>query len=613
MAPTLKPCQSSRNKGAKGIRTPSLVRTPVAPGYSTSNVPSLPSLNDLKVSAALKFGKIAPILSTANKSLGSRPPYPGGRLAGRPLLIVAVAAFAVVLPFFFLGIPSGHDFEFHLNSWIEVLSQWREGIVYPRWAALAHFGFGEARFIFYPPLSWTTGAALGLLLPWKLVPGAYIFLVLAFSGGSMFLLARRWLSRTDSIFAAAFYAANPYFIVIVYWRSAYAELLAGTLLPLLLLYLLELPERGSRAMVPLACVITAAVLTNAPTSVMVNYSVALLALTLAILFRSPKILLYAAIAGLIAAALSAFYILPAMYEEKWVNIAEVLSPGVRPQDNFLFTTIPDADHNRFNCLVSTIAAAEVVLLAVAVFLSRKRWRVKLPLWSVLVVWAAVCTFLMASVSGVLWTHLPLLRFLQLPWRLLLCFNVGFVLFVAMTRWPWRFVFGGVMVLALMLVGWHFQPPWWDHATDIANIASQQRSGTGYEGTDEYVPVDADPYDINRAEPRVACVGGIPVQVILSRWTTAERRFVADTAQPCTLILRLFNYPAWRVNLNGREVTTLTQEDTGEMLIPIAAGKNYVRVTFTPTRDRTLGGIISLFAAAGLLMWSLRSRIFPRRS
>jgi len=61
------------------------------------------------------------------------------------------------------------------------------------------------------------------------------------------------------------------------------------------------------------------------------------------------------------------------------------------------------------------------------------------------------------------------------------------------------------------------------------------------------------------------------------------------------------------------VTTLTQEDTGEMLIPIAAGKNYVRVTFTPTRDRTLGGIISLFTAAGLLMWSLRSRIFPRRS
>ena len=40
----------------------------------------------------------------------------------------------------------------------------------------------------------------------------------------MFALARRWLDAKDAIFAAALYAANPYYIIIVYWRSAFAEL-----------------------------------------------------------------------------------------------------------------------------------------------------------------------------------------------------------------------------------------------------------------------------------------------------------------------------------------------------------------------------------------------------
>src|SRR5437764_13072865 len=114
----------------------------------------------------------------------------GGSLLGAPILIVAMSAFALFVPSFFLGIPSGHDFEFHMNSWMEVLSQWRLGILYPRWAGLAHFGYGEARFIFYPPASWMLGAALGWLLPWKIVPSVYQWIALTSGGCTMFLLAR---------------------------------------------------------------------------------------------------------------------------------------------------------------------------------------------------------------------------------------------------------------------------------------------------------------------------------------------------------------------------------------------------------------------------------------
>ena len=175
------------------------------------------------------------------------PPVAGERsLLWAPLFAIATAAFAVEVPFFFLGTPSGHDFEFHLYSWLEVLSQWKQGIFYPRWAALAHFGYGEPRFLFYPPASWTLGAGLSAILPWTLVSDAYVWIALVAAGVSMFVLARRWLDRRDAIFGAVLYAVNPYHLVIVYWRSAFAELLASCLVPLLLLLVLKAVEGSKR-------------------------------------------------------------------------------------------------------------------------------------------------------------------------------------------------------------------------------------------------------------------------------------------------------------------------------------------------------------------------------
>ena len=84
------------------------------------------------------------------------------------LYLVALLATAIVLPMCFLGNASGHDFQPHVASWIEAAGQWREGIFFPRWAAGANGGFGEPRFIFYPPASWMLGAAIGSVLPWRM-------------------------------------------------------------------------------------------------------------------------------------------------------------------------------------------------------------------------------------------------------------------------------------------------------------------------------------------------------------------------------------------------------------------------------------------------------------
>ena len=526
-----------------------------------------------------------------------------------PALIIATAALLVIVPIFFLGNPSGHDFEFHLNSWMEVLGQWKQGILYPRWAAEAHYGFGEARFLFYPPASWALGALLGAVLPWVMVPGTFIWIALTAAGFSMFLLARRFLSRGHAIFAATFYAANPYHWVVVYWRSAYAELLAAWLLPLLLLLILRAREEGRKIILPLALVIAAAWLTNAPSAVMVNYSLALLVVVVALINRSPRLLGYGLAAVLVGAALAAFYLVPAAYEEKWVNIAQVLSPGVRPQDNFLFTILNDPDHNRFNYLVSTVATAEMLVLVAAAFLARK-FRKNLPqLWWALAAWSVGIMLLMCPFTLFFWEHLPKLQFIQLPWRWMLCFNVAVAMFIAMgTR---RIVSRLVIVFglaAVLLLVWHrIQPPWWEAAGDIAEMRDDFIHGRGYEGTDEYVPAGADPYEIKQDAPRVAWHGSGKMHVQEKLWKPECKEFTVAVSGPGSLVLRLFNFPAWNVRVNGHLVSTQTTEETGQMIIPVSARKNDISVVLTRTWDRSLGAAITAIALALalLLLWTER--------
>ncbi len=542
-------------------------------------------------------------------------------------VVLAGAGLLAITPFFWWGIPSGHDFEFHVFSWMEVLGQWSHGIVYPRWAALAHWGHGEARFLFYPPASWTLGAVLGAALPWWMVPGMYCWLVLTLAGAGMYRLAREWLRALDALFAAVFYALNPYHLLIVYWRSAYAELLAASLLPLLLLCLLRIfspkSDPGFRPTVWLSLTLAAAWLTNIPAAVMIHYSAAGLAFLLAVMGAirersrglqawSPKVwkpLIRAALAMLLGAGLASFYLLPAIYEQHWINLAQVMAPGVRPQDNFLFTSIADPDHNRFNLLVSTIALVEIGALVFAIWFSRKKHFGTIERaattgaisgrgpWLLLSAWGVLSAGVMLSISNFLWRHLPEFRFVQLPFRWLLCMNAALavLLAIAVTRWSSRVLASAFLLAAVVLAGYRIQPPWWDSAADVREMSDAVSDGTGYEGTDEYVPAGADAYELNKDLPLVSDDSGAPIPNVILVWRQTEKHFRVQAASPQNLTVRLFNYPAWSVVVNGKPVETEATDVTGLIVIPIAAGNSDIYIYFRRTIDRLIGSIVSLIS------------------
>src|SRR5580704_15233807 len=129
--------------------------------------------------------------------------------------VLCAAAFVAILPIL-LGSPScGHDFDFHLLSWLEAANQFAH-FGYPHWAFTPAWNAGEPRFIFYPPLSWTLGGLLGLILPWNLVPAAFTWIALTLSGLTMHRVVSRYASPAAALLAATLYLANPYMLFTAY-------------------------------------------------------------------------------------------------------------------------------------------------------------------------------------------------------------------------------------------------------------------------------------------------------------------------------------------------------------------------------------------------------------
>ena len=534
------------------------------------------------------------------------------------------ASLALVLPFFWLGSASGHDFEFHVASWLDVAYQWKHGTLFPRWTAWTNYGFGEPRFIFYPPLSWTLGATLSLILPISWVPAAFILLTQTLAGMSSFFLLRRLAGKAPCYLGAVFYAANPYAMLVSYIRSDFAEQLACAIFPLLLLAALRIAgllpdDRPTLSAIPLFSVPFAGIwLCNAPAGVIASYSVALLFAWAALTQRSWKVLFRTSGGLALGFGLAGFYLVPAAYEQRWVNISQALSGGLLPVENFLFTEIADVEHTWFNW-ISSLCALVLVLLAALTALTSRRFARNTPLasvarspWGALLLLGSAATLMMFRLTTPFWNLLPKMRFVQFPWRWMSVVAVVCCCFLAAALerrrgWLW---FVLVVVFSLPLGYFLTQNTWWDPdemPTQLAAITD----GTGFEGVDEYDPLGDDHMDLPKHVPLAKIWPGETedsrrkspnAKIQIETWQANNHRVLVESPAPARVALRLLNYPAWQVTVNGKTVTPEKPDDLDQMLVPIQAGKSEIEVRFVHTNDQTAGialSVFSLLLAAGL--------------
>jgi len=548
------------------------------------------------------------------------------------MLTVATIAIA---PYLLRGYTVGHDTGFHMSWWLEMAGLFREGILHPRWAPLAYYGYGEPAFLFYPPLSLYLGGILTLLLSFHLALGVYVWIVVLLAGFSFYHLCRHFFGPRAALVGAVVYVLNPYQLLEVHARCSLAELLVSVALPLLLLAVYRFSEPGARRIAIAAVLFAAIALTNVPLTVVSAYAALAFALVLTRARKSaiqPLAKFVLAIA--LGAGLAAFFLLPAWFEKPWV-VASVHSV-VPPAAHFVrLSTLRDG---HFGLTLAGVEVAQIVLGCIAWLLCR-RMKQRDAFWAFTAIFA-VSILMVLPISAALWRTAPTLVYVQFPWRWLGPMGLALSFFIAAgvqhSRKALLFAAG---VCALGLVTLAAFTVMIDLKADVlmSSLRNSISAGRGYLAWPFVLPRDVKidefgiPYFLKPGEPRVLAVGpeatdpSLPhhdvtspaaaaslANIAITRWSAETRDFDVDTPQPTWIRVRLFWYPGWFAYIDGNPVTSVATDGRGAPLLHLPSGHSHVQLLYRGTRDQTVGMVISAVCLV-LLLWMLSISNARRRA
>jgi hypothetical protein len=291
----------------------------------------------------------------------------------------------------------------------------------------------------------------------------------------------------------------------------------------------------------------------------------------------------------------------------------------------LFRHTFDADHD---AVLHTASCLALLLITVAVVLLFAAWRqhgrspirAQSPLLLLLAVAVFAIAFALTPLTLFAWLHLPELRFLQFPWRLLAPGGVlcGLLLALAVRgrrfATPDRGLLAAVILLPMLLVPLAYRQYsllCYDEDVPTTQVAAF-RAGDGIDPTDEYTPRTADNNSL--------------ADSVYSWWLTNDplslsqrpesqngsidfnlaQSFHIPVAHAGFLVVRLRNYPAWQVRVNGNPAQIVSRPD-GFFAIMLPPGEADITIRYRTLPDEVAGILISLASLIVFLLLRRRSR------
>ena len=562
-------------------------------------------------------------------------------------LLLALSVFAwgpLLTPAYFF---EAHDAKHSVFFLVEFDQTFRDGYLWPRWAPDFAFGYGYPLFNLYAPLAFYAAELLHLL-GLSFVGAVKTMYVLATIGAgfSMYGFVRRLFGRQAGLLAAVAYMYVPFHLVEIFVRSAFAEFVALAIIPLVFWAFTELVAAPSLRRVAaaglaygmLALTHHSTLFTFSP--FLIVYILYLLAAKTGFRFKPlARRTVYAAGAGLLGAALAAIYLLPVITETRFIKVDQWTSGSYSYLQHFVYFSqlvSPDwgygyagpgvLDDLSFQLGIAIISLVTFALVAMIVRPFPHRGTARFFAGSTLVI-----ILLMSPPAGPVWQVIPIAALVQFPWRLLglTAFSTAVVAgsFLAGSRQSSATGNGfmstrthspaSVYLLALVLVLASFAytlpqytgiPDWtgtplavinWDRGSIVDRVAMMSVT----EEQPQTSPME--PQYLNGEPLQVAGIiaGQATVETLHHGGASDKVRVIA--AQPATMQFYTYDYPGWRVDMDGQPLAYRQQPPHGLITVDVPAGEHTLHLRMGSTWPRTSGAIISGLALIALIGFCLK--------
>lgn len=483
--------------------------------------------------------------------------------------------------------------------------------------------YGEPLFNFYAPLPYYVGSLvhtfnIGYLDTTKILFG----LGFIASFFSMYFFGKELWGKIGGLISAFVYLYAPYRALDVYVRGDLSESWVFIFFPLIFLGALKLSKKVTGGSVALLSLSLAGLFyTHNVMTMLIAPFFALWIVFLAFREKSIKKIIPIILSSLLGIGLSASFLLPAFFEKGFIQTQHLTDGYFDFRAHFVETrqffstfwgygasTWLGDDGMSFQ--LGTIQWIILGLVAIFAFLKRKHLNKDKNIWTIGILFGSFLfsLFLQHNKSTFVWLRIPLLQFVQFPWRFMAIstfFTAALAGILIKLLPKGRDIFLAILVISLIAVNYNYFRPESYYSDSIDAHYTTQVFKTDDKMPKDYLPIWVKVRKTEKITSPIFLEGKGEVSNFKTRSDSAT--FDLSVEKDSVIEVPITYFPGWSVKLNDEKIKLSEPGELGLLIFSAKPGKYKVDVHFDNTLLRTIGNVISLMGIILVLYFLFKDR------